>query len=296
MYGGIVTAEKIKISKELKDYNLDQIKNDYNNLQNSKDNDIKTLYGNKFLDYYFFPYRLDTKTKRKINFYDFLENQDEYIDKKTLNKLISYNNKFRSSMTKMDILYHYFQLYFGSVNQFKPILAKSIYMKYQPKVVLDFAASWGGRLLGAMALPNIKYIGIDINKDLKKPYDKMIKDLKVEKKVKMIYEDSANVDYSRYKYDMVFTSPPYYNKEFTEYMPEYKTYSEFIYDYLLPTINNSYKYLEKGGHYILILNERLAEDVIKVLGKPNTILDHQLSNRKYTGKEYKESIYIWKKE
>lgn len=297
MFGGFITPEKIKLSKEIKDYTYEQAKNDVNNLfkMEVNENDLLKLTGNKYLDYYFFPYRLDAKTKRKINFYEFLENKDEYIDDKTLKKLIKYNRKHKTNFSEMDILYHYFQLYYGSINQFKPLISKFIYEKYDVKTVLDFAASWGGRMLGAMAIPNVKYIGIDINKELKKPYDAIIKDLHVERRVTMIYKDAVEIDYSKFNYDFVFTSPPYYNKEFTEYMPEYADYNDYLLNYLSPVIKNTYKNLKNGGHYALIINDELYNDIKEILGPTDKKFNHMLSKRRYTGKEYKEFIYIWHK-
>lgn len=297
MYGGFITPEKIKISKEIKDYTYQQAKEDVNNLfkMNVTQDDLGKLVGNKYLDYYFFPYRLDTKTKRKISFYDFYDNKDKYINKKIYKKLKDYNMSNNNKMTEIDLLYHYFQLYYGSVNQFKPIISKYLYKKYKVNTVLDFASSWGGRLLGAMSIPNVKYIGVDINKDLKKPYEEMIEDLHVENRVKMIFKDAVDVDYSKLNYDFVFTSPPYFNKEITEHMPHYNSYSDYYDNYLEPVISETYKNLKKGGHYILVINDDLYEDIKNIIGEADEKYEHVLSKRKYTGKDYNEYIYVWSK-
>ena len=88
----------------------------------------------------------------------------------------------------------------------------NVYSMFQPKSILDFTCGWGGRLIGAVALNIPKYTGIDLNEDLRNPYKKMIKFFKMNRiEIKMIF--ALEVDYSRLEYDLVLTSPPYYNTE-----------------------------------------------------------------------------------
>ena len=45
----------------------------------------------------------------------------------------------------------------------------------------------------------------------------------------MIFEKSQNVNYSILpKYDLIFTSPPYYKKEIYEHMEDFKNYESFF--------------------------------------------------------------------
>ena len=53
-----------------------------------------------------------------------------------------------------------------------------IYSKYNPTTILDFCAGWGGAAVAACALNISHYIGIEINTNLKEPYEKMNKYLK----------------------------------------------------------------------------------------------------------------------
>ena len=108
-----------------------------------------------------------------------------------------------------------FRLYFGSISIFKPIVAMYIYNKFNPKSILDMTMGWGGRLVGACALDIEKYTGIEINSNLYKPYKNMLKFLcgKTKTKVKLFFEDAVKFDYSKIDYDLVLTSPPYYNIE-----------------------------------------------------------------------------------
>jgi hypothetical protein len=61
-----------------------------------------------------------------------------------------------------------FNMYFGSVNIFRPLVSAKIYEIFKPTSILDFTMGWGGRMVGAMALNVKKYTGIDNNKNLQK--------------------------------------------------------------------------------------------------------------------------------
>jgi hypothetical protein len=54
----------------------------------------------------------------------------------------------------------------------------------------------------------IPYLGIDANKNMEKSYNDMIQLVKPENDVKMIFKPSETVDFSKFSYDLVFTSPP----------------------------------------------------------------------------------------
>ena len=96
-----------------------------------------------------------------------------------------------------------------------------LYSRFKPKSVLDFTMGWGGRLVGACALDVPNYIGIDSNKQLKEPYQRMVKllnKLGTNTKINLMFKDALKVDYSKLDYDCVLTSPPYYNVEVYEGM------------------------------------------------------------------------------
>ena len=54
-----------------------------------------------------------------------------------------------------------------------------------------------------------------MNQDLKAPYTKLVNFLedKTKTDIKLYFTDALKVDYTKLDYDMVFTSPPYYNVE-----------------------------------------------------------------------------------
>jgi 16S rRNA G966 N2-methylase RsmD len=292
------------LNKQLKPITKKEAKEDYNNLKNIKCSKINmgSLVGNKATDYFFFKYRLKTKSRKGISFIefynDFIKNENEYMKKKFIKNIFEYSKK--NKINKELILYNIFRLYYGAISQFKPIIAKYIYCKYKPKTILDFSAGWGGRCLGAMSM-NIDYIGFDTNKNLKIPYKKMIEFYEHTSKVNIYFVDSSKVDFSKFDYDMVFTSPPYYDEkikaiETYEYMKNYKDKDDFNNKFFFPIVKNTYYNLKKNGIYALNIPIYMYNDIISILGKCNKKIPLQITDRhaeKVKQKEYIEFIYIW---
>ena len=177
-----MNKSKIKVANEIKHITYDDAINDlvilYENKNMSYINIKNKHYGNKLLDYYFFPYRLNTITKKHITFYEFYFKKlyDEHGNFKTFLKYAE--NKYKT-YNFVNIVYDFFRLYYGSVSQFSPLIASSIYNMFKPTCIIDPCAGWGGRLLGAMVNDDIKYIGFDTNTNLKKPYKELINMLNV---------------------------------------------------------------------------------------------------------------------
>lgn len=130
--------------------------------------------------------------------------------------------------------------YCQSPAQYPPLTAKYLWKRFtnhikdQNKVVLyDPSAGWGGRLLGAMCINdrNIHYIGTDPNRDHDTPHGRT----KYHEIADFVNQNSAKAnalfpvnstyeiwqvgseDMGQYleknSVDMVFTSPPYFNRE-----------------------------------------------------------------------------------
>jgi hypothetical protein len=263
--------------------------------------------GLKALDYLFFRFRLAAKTKRHISFLNALK------DKKTFTYIRNKTRKIKkyTLLTKktpdeeLRDQYSTFQLYYGTINQFRPIVAKWLYCQLEPKIgILDISAGWGGRCIAAMAL-GIPYIGIDANKKLESPYKKMIKNYPHKSSVTMVFKPSETVDFSKYSYDLVFTSPPYFMLEEYEGMPAYKQKQGFLDDFFVPVLQNSWEHLATNGHFALNMPNEMYDNVKKCFPPIHKKIKMPLSDRHAVeaaqGKDIKgktdrfEYIYVWKK-
>ena len=270
--------------------------------------------GNAVMDHYFFRHRLAAKTKRHISYYEWIKTDW----KRNESEHSFYKFNLAQGKTPEKARYAVFRLYYGAIHGFKPLIAKWLYCTYKPHTaVLDFSAGWGGRCLGAMAL-GIPYIGIDTNTDLRPAYERMVKELdsepnsepnsKTNPKVTMRFQDAAATDFSRFKYDMVFTSPPYFKTvrpiEGYAHMPDYKDRADFNARFLFPVIRATYSNLARGGTYALNIPDDM-HDEIRAAGilSPRLHAKHRLflqprfakGNPNHPDVQYKEHIYVWKK-
>jgi 16S rRNA G966 N2-methylase RsmD len=263
--------------------------------------------GLKALDYFFLHHRIKAKTKH-ISFYQALHNKELTAH---LNVLVTrYKKKKVSEYDEIGLLkaqYQVFQLYYGSVNQFRPMIAKWVYSMLKPKTaILDYSAGWGGRCLAAMSM-GIPYIGIDANKHLEKTYQKMIAAYNPTANIKLLYTPSEQVDFSKYKYDLIFTSPPYFMIEEYEKMPMYKSKQDFLETFFIPVTMASWAHLQPGGNMALNIPEEMYDAIKDILPKIKRTFLLPLSNKhpvntvksQKLGKEDKERhefIYVWHKQ
>ena len=309
--------QKESLSKQIREYSAEDIDADFARLRaigcKAKRQSTKMLVGNRVVDAFTFTERLNTVGSKGIGFYDFWENRESYSRKNYVRKYLAFAKK-QHRQTDAKVWYNLFRFYFTSINCFRPLVAMEYYCRFSPKCVLDMTAGWGGRLVGACALDVPKYIGIDNNLGLKEPYQKMVEFLqsRTQTEIDMRFVDALTVDYSTLKYDMVFTSPPYYGLEryggtrlessrlesSSRLEPELSK-DEWDETFYRPLFRETFRYLEKGGHYCLNIPaeifERVAQDV---LGKPWKRVSLKKNDRqqKDATKKYVEYVYIWKKE
>lgn len=248
--------------------------------------------GLKFINNYTLVPRLETIGNKGINFFDFIENKNKFKKKKYVVDFLQALSK--KNTTDTNKWYNIFKLYFGYVGVFRPIVAMSLYCKFSPKTILDFTMGWGGRLVGACALNIPNYIGIDLNPSLEKPYHDMVKTLEKHSttNIKLLFQDALTVDYSKLNYDMVFTSPPYYNIEIYNKTTQ-RSKDDWDEQFYRPIFKKTFQYLKKGGHYCLNVPEEVYQRVcIGLFGKANIIIPLSKSKRT-TEEKYKEFIYVW---
>jgi hypothetical protein len=294
--------QKQKIANKI--YNLTEkdVLEDFNKLREigCKYHKELSIIGNKVVNKYTLIERLNTKGKQNVNFYDLYQNREFFKSKPFVNKMLDYYKRHREGYNEAKIFFRISNLYYSAISIFKPLIAMKIYCMYNPTSVLDFTMGWGGRLVGACALDVSNYIGIDNNKNLREPYNKMTAFLNKHSKtnIELYFQDALSIDYSKLNYDLVLTSPPYYNIETygTEHgSSENKTKEKWDSEFYVPIFDRTFKYLKNGGHYCLNIPKELYVNVaIKVLGKANTRLILPKSKRN-NDEKYEEFIYIWQK-
>ncbi len=146
--------------------------------------------------------------------------------------------------------------------QFKPGVAKAVYDLTGAQDVLDFSMGWGDRLAGFCASASTRhYTGIDPNPDLHPLYQQQIQMYGVGKKFDMIKAAAEDVALGEERFDLVFTSPPYFGvekyaagtgNESTQSWARYPTAEMWRDGFLLPVIKRAWAALKPKG--VLAIN------------------------------------------
>lgn len=294
--------EKSNIAKQIKNISIADVEDEMNQLiQIGKEAHAvssRSRIGNNVVDYFTFVQRLETKGKYDINFFDFMKNIEEFKKKKFIQTMLTYYKEVKNkNNTKNEfiVLKEVYNICISAINIMRPLNCMEIYTKYNAKRVLNCCAGWGGSTVAAAALNLEAFYGVEINMDLKQPYDDLISYLKTKSdtKIEMYFCDATNFDYSKLIYDTVFCSPPYYFIEKYANTFKYESKKEMDEKFYNPLFLNSYNGLQPGGHYIINVCKSVYENILKeLLGEADEIFPLKKSKRQ---NEYTEIVYVWKK-
>ena len=169
---------------------------------------------------------------------------------------------------------------------------------FKPKKWLDPTAGWGDRLRCAIEY-GCEYLGVDSNSSMQTAYKAIVDDLGEGDHKKYRVKDGKfqNVRIMG-KYDLVFTSPPFYTVEKYDNMADWKSVEEFMTEFMFPLFKKSVAHLAEGGHIVLYIEERPEAAFIDLM-KDHVMKKHP--KLKYEGAFYYEGAnsklrpyYVWK--
>lgn len=289
------------IANQIKNITLDDVDKEMNKLIkiNNMSHIIgpRTRIGNNIVDYFTFVQRLETRGKYNTNFYEFLENIDEFKQKKFIQNMLNYYKNVKNKNKTMNEVKVYKEIYnicISAINIMRPLTVMDMYTKYNTKRALNFCSGWGGSAVAAAALNIEAYYGVEINTDLEIPYDNMLSYLrtKCDTQFEMYFCDAANFDYTM-SYDTVFVSPPYYFIEKYKNNIQYESKSDMNERFYKPAFTKSYQGLQSGGYFIINVCREVYDNVLKKLFDEA----HETFNLKKSQRQnnYQEMVYVWRK-
>jgi hypothetical protein len=208
-------------------------------------------------------------------------------------------------------------------SQYPSAVAKEIYNLFGAKNVLDFSMGWGDRLAGFHASNAETYFGIDPNMAVYENYPKQNTLYNTGKKTIFVNSPAEDCDLSKHKFDMIFTSPPYFiTEQYTDNeFQSWKRYGNSIEDwlnkFLFVTLNKCWNSLEDKGTMIINIADVYLkkEHWIKICDPMNDFIS-KLPGAHYSGcfglriskrpnshndteeskdKQIIEPMWIWKK-
>jgi predicted RNA methylase len=296
------TLNKHEIANKIKNITIDTVETEMNSLiRIGKDaNKIseRSRIGNNVVDYFTFKQRLETKGKYNVNYFEFLQNIEEFKKKKFIQTMLAYYKNVKNKNNKKNeyvVLKEVYNICISAINIMRPLNCMEIYTKYNAKRVLNFCAGWGGSLVAAAALNLEAYYGLEINKDLKEPYDNIVSYLRTKSETNFDLRicDAVNFDYSSIDYDTVFSSPPYYFIEKYANNVIYSCKKDMNDNFYKPLFSKTYNGLSFGGYYIINICREVYDVVLKELfGEAHEVFILKKSKRQ---NDYTELVYIWHK-
>ena len=188
----------------------------------------------------------------------------------------------------------------SQISNFRPTAACALYRHFGATRILDFCAGWGGRMLGALAA-GAHYTGIDANHRTIVSNEAALSELgtannsSYNSDVRLIHGASEDVFAGGLlredRFDLVFTSPPYFNLEHYAYDDKqsfirYRTYDEWLEKFIKACLVGSKRHLVSGGIMALNVPISMANDVASIATtdvglKQLTTIQMHLMRRRY---------------
>ena len=157
-------------------------------------------------------------------------------------------------------------------SQFRPTAAMTVYELFKARSVYDPCGGWGDRMVAAMAM-NIRYFCRDVNPLVLAGYASM----------QHMYGGNVDFEYAQSelttpdeKFDLVFTSPPYWKIEkYQGDLSSFKQYPKFedwLHNFLFKLLEKSWDSLNVGGHLVLNVSDVYANHTYNKIVAP--VLDY----------------------
>lgn len=154
--------------------------------------------------------------------------------------------------------------------QFKPTLALSVIKLLGGTRMLDISAGWGDRLIAALAVPVQVYTAYDPNTALKAGHDAIIAAFNKQTAVTINYEPFESATLSTQTYDLVFTSPPFFDFEVYTTLEgqsvlSYPRLNDWLVYFLLTSLHKAWAVLDMGGNMAIHITDVYTTTICEVM-------------------------------
>jgi hypothetical protein len=159
---------------------------------------------------------------------------------------------------------------------FRPAAAKAVYQHFAPSGpvrILDPCAGWGDRLTAALALPQLGcYHGVDPNRAMQPVYERIRNCYSGHAPAAVAASSFEDASLPDEPFDIVFTSPPYFDYEEYSTDPEqsyrrYPTREAWAEGFLHTLVRRSAASLKHGGVLALNLSDAGSDGLVDDMAK-----------------------------
>lgn len=215
--------------------------------------DARSKPGHKLLDHHM-PHFYDVKNYKGISVKSLMTQSG--LEKALYQNLKMHSTPYASELRRMLTMTGGL----AQVTKYGAATSKAIVQYFKAKRVLDPCTGWGGRMLGTLAAAtNTFYVGCEPDPNTAKGLMDILNDPAIPTEVTAradIYENTAEDAIPTLKtlppFDMVLTSPPYFNLEMytagDQSTTKWTTWDDWVNHWLKPTILGTLECLAPGAH------------------------------------------------
>jgi 16S rRNA G966 N2-methylase RsmD len=214
--------------------------------------DTRTRPGHKILDH-FMTHFYDVKNYKGVSVRDLFT--QESLEKALMQNIQMHSTPYVSEIRRMIVMTGGL----GSVTKYRTVTSKAIVQFFGAKRVLDPCCGWGGRMLGTLAAAkDTGYVACEPDPNTFKGLKGILEDTAIPLAVRSrarVLEKPAELGLSELlsleKFDLVLTSPPYFNLELytagDQSTTVHKTWEDWTEKWLKPVILGCLACLKEGG-------------------------------------------------
>lgn len=186
-------------------------------------------------------------------------------------------------------------------SNFNLLVSYSVLKHFKPKRWLDPSAGWGDRLITAISY-GCEYRATDPNHDMHEKYTQMIDVLSKDKtKYNITEEGFEDADIEEDYYDLVFTSPPFFDLEKygngpKQSMIKFSTLEKWKDGFLYPLVSKSIRALTDKGHLALYVSDggnKYVKDMCEFINSHENM--HFKGYIKWKADSRPKDIKVWQK-
>ena len=219
---------------------------------------------NKLVDYFSEEQRMLACRKEDVSPFDFYTQNFDQIQRKAA-EIAKQNPSFPFRHALREAVY----ALTNECTTFKISVSKAIYQLFKSKIVLDCSSGWGDRGIGAAAAGVQVYHGVDPNSSLRKSYDEILNFIRTSPSTPpsvhtdqyaITTEDFLKVELVKNSYDLIFSSPPFFDYEI--YSADTKqsitgrnTVDAWLQGFFFPYLKKAWEALVVGGHLVLYISD-----------------------------------------
>ena len=209
--------------------------------------DARSRPGHKLLDHHM-PHFWDVTNYKGMSVRGLFT--QEAVEKALITNICMHSTPYKSEIRRMLLMTGGL----GNVTKYRTVTAKSIVKFYNAKRVLDPCIGWGGRMLGALAA-GAEYVGCEPDPKtvagLRGILEDVPADISHKATIRGEAAEVAEVALLEGFYDMVLTSPPYFNLEVytggDQSTVRHATWEGWVENWLKPVILRGLALLKPGG-------------------------------------------------